>query len=223
MNDIWPTIFLVQALVAGIVTLVILAIRAVIDGRAGVSFGDLLTSIAVGLAVAIVPWLWSRLIFRRFRRGLETPPADMVRYRYGNLVTEVPLATSSGVLDHFDRFTDDARKVLVLAQDEAQRVSQPYIGTEHLLLGLVRERDSTGARVLESMGVELPKVRTAIEFIIGRGDRPVIGEVRFDTRGEAGDRARDRRGPRAGPSLRRHRTPAPRPDPGGNQHRLRGP
>src|SRR6185295_1342113 len=67
--------------------------------------------------------------------------------------------------------------VLTLAQDEAQRFNHNYIGTEHLLLGLVREGEGVAARVLENMNVELPKVRTAVEFIIGRGDRPVVGEV----------------------------------------------
>ncbi|MFN2484887.1 MAG: ATP-dependent Clp protease ATP-binding subunit [Candidatus Limnocylindria bacterium] len=79
--------------------------------------------------------------------------------------------------DRFDKFTDRARKVLTLAQDEAQRFNHNYIGTEHLLLGLVREGEGVAARVLENMNVELSKVRTAVEFIIGRGDRPVVGEV----------------------------------------------
>jgi len=81
------------------------------------------------------------------------------------------------VTERFDKFTDRARKVLTLAQDEAQRFNHNYIGTEHLLLGLVREGEGVAARVLENMNVELAKVRTAVEFIIGRGDRPVVGEV----------------------------------------------
>src|ERR671914_737856 len=80
-------------------------------------------------------------------------------------------------MDRFDKFTDRARKDLTLAQDEAQRFNHNYIGTEHLLLGLVREGEGVAARVLENMNVELSKVRTAVEFIIGRGDRPVVGEV----------------------------------------------
>ena len=80
-------------------------------------------------------------------------------------------------MDRFDKFTDRARKVLTLAQDEAQRFNHNYIGTEQLLLGLVREGEGVAARVLENMNVELSKVRTAVEFIIGRGDRPVVGEV----------------------------------------------
>src|ERR671931_419830 len=70
----------------------------------------------------------------------------------------------------FDRFNDRAKRVLALAQDEAIRFNHNYIGTEHLLLGLVREGEGVAARVLDSRGVELSKVRTAVEFIIGRGD-----------------------------------------------------
>jgi hypothetical protein len=80
-------------------------------------------------------------------------------------------------MDRFDKFTDRARKVLTLAQDEAQRFNHTYIGTEHLLLGLVREGEGVAARVLENMNVELAKVRTAVEFIIVRADRPAGGEV----------------------------------------------
>ncbi len=60
-------------------------------------------------------------------------------------------------MDRFDKFTDRARKVLTLAQDEAQRFNHNYIGTEHLLLGLVREGEGVAARVLENMNVELPQ------------------------------------------------------------------
>jgi ATP-dependent Clp protease ATP-binding subunit ClpC len=60
----------------------------------------------------------------------------------------------------FVKFNEQARKVLSLAQKEAQRSNHSYIGTEHLLLGLVRVSDSTAARVLESLGVELAKLRT---------------------------------------------------------------
>jgi ATP-dependent Clp protease ATP-binding subunit ClpC len=77
----------------------------------------------------------------------------------------------------FDKFTERARKVLTLAQEEATRFNHNYIGTEHLLLGLVREGDGVAARVLGNMGVQLPKVRSAVEFIIGRGEGAVIGEI----------------------------------------------
>ena len=79
--------------------------------------------------------------------------------------------------DRFDKFTERARRVLTLAQEEAQRFNHNYIGTEHLLLGLVREGDGVAAKVLANLGVELSKVRSAVEFIIGRGDRAVLGEI----------------------------------------------
>ena len=79
--------------------------------------------------------------------------------------------------DRFDKFTERARRVLTLAQEEAQRFNHNYIGTEHLLLGLVREGDGVAAKVLSNLGVELNKVRSAVEFIIGRGDRQSGGEI----------------------------------------------
>lgn len=79
--------------------------------------------------------------------------------------------------DRFDRFTERARKVLSLAQEEAQRFQHNYIGTEHLLLGLVAEGDGIAAKVLQNLGVELVRVRGAVEFIIGRGDRIVLGQI----------------------------------------------
>lgn len=79
--------------------------------------------------------------------------------------------------DKFEKFTERARKVLTLAQEEAHRFNHNYIGTEHLLLGLVREGDGVAARVLANMGVQLPKVRSAVEFIIGRGDSMIVGEI----------------------------------------------
>src|SRR3972149_3186542 len=79
--------------------------------------------------------------------------------------------------DRFDKFTERARRVLSLAQEEAQRFNHNYIGTEHLLLGLVREGNGVAAKVLANLGVELNKVRSAVEFIIGRGDRTVTGEI----------------------------------------------
>ena len=79
--------------------------------------------------------------------------------------------------ERFDKFTERARRVLTLAQEEAQRFNHNYIGTEHLLLGLVREGDGVAAKVLANLGIELPKVRSAVEFIIGRGERSTMGEI----------------------------------------------
>jgi ATP-dependent Clp protease ATP-binding subunit ClpC len=70
----------------------------------------------------------------------------------------------------FERFTERARQVVVLAQDEARQLKHNYIGTEHLLLGLLREEEGLGARVLESLGVTLEVVRDQVARIIGMGD-----------------------------------------------------
>ena len=77
----------------------------------------------------------------------------------------------------FEKFSERARRVLSLAQEEAQRFNHSYISTEHVLLGLVREADGVAARVLANLGVEPNKVRSAVEFIIGRGERTATGEI----------------------------------------------
>jgi len=77
----------------------------------------------------------------------------------------------------FEKFTERARKVLTLSQEEAQRFNHNYIGTEHILLGLVREGEGVAAKVLASLGVDLEKVRSAVEYIIGRGEKTVSGEI----------------------------------------------
>ena len=79
--------------------------------------------------------------------------------------------------NRFDKFTERARKVLALAQEEARRFNHNYIGTEHILLGLVREEEGMAARVLSNLGIGLNKVRAAVEFIIGRGEESAQGDV----------------------------------------------
>jgi ATP-dependent Clp protease ATP-binding subunit ClpC len=85
-------------------------------------------------------------------------------------------------IDRFNKFTERARKVLHLAQEEAQRLKHNYIGTEHLLLGLIREGDGVAAKVLSNLGVDLDKARISVESILGRGNRVVIGEIGFTPR-----------------------------------------
>ena len=84
---------------------------------------------------------------------------------------------SGGFSDKFEKFTKRARDVLSLAQVEAQQLNHNYMGTEHILLGLVREGEGVGAKALESVGVELATVRREVLFIIGQGDRIVLGEI----------------------------------------------
>ena len=78
--------------------------------------------------------------------------------------------------DKLDRFSKRARKVLTMAQEEAQRLNHNYIGTEHLLLGLVKEDQGVAVKVLRELGVEPIQVIRAIEKAVGRGDRPPYGK-----------------------------------------------
>jgi ATP-dependent Clp protease ATP-binding subunit ClpC len=72
----------------------------------------------------------------------------------------------------FERFTERARRVVVLAQDEARMLNHNYIGTEHILLGLIHEGEGIAAEALTSLGISLGAVRQAVEEIIGRGTQP---------------------------------------------------
>ena len=96
-------------------------------------------------------------LFHKVIQGKHTTPAELV--------------------GRFDRFTKRARHVLTLAQEEARRFQHTYIGTEHLLLGLIREEEGVASQVLRNLGIEVDQVRQAIEAIIGRGERIVVGEV----------------------------------------------
>jgi ATP-dependent Clp protease ATP-binding subunit ClpC len=82
----------------------------------------------------------------------------------------------------FERFTDQARRVIVAAQDEARLLDHNYIGTEHILLGLLREGEGQVARTLASLGVSLEAVRAQVEEIIGRGDTHPAGHIPFTPR-----------------------------------------
>jgi ATP-dependent Clp protease ATP-binding subunit ClpC len=82
----------------------------------------------------------------------------------------------------FERFTEPARQVVVLAQDEARALRHNYIGTEHILLGLLREREGLGALALESLDVKLEDVRAQVGRIVGQGDEATIGQIPFTPR-----------------------------------------
>jgi len=77
----------------------------------------------------------------------------------------------------FEKFSERARRVLTLAQEEAQHLNHSYIDTEHILLGLAREEEGVAAKVLSNLGVGLSKVRAAVGFVIGRGEKPSSGET----------------------------------------------
>ncbi|MFZ0995923.1 MAG: ATP-dependent Clp protease ATP-binding subunit [Candidatus Dormiibacterota bacterium] len=77
----------------------------------------------------------------------------------------------------FERFTEKAKKVLTLAQDEAEKSHHSYIGTEHLLLGLLREGEGLAAKVLANLGVEIDKVRDTIDSVLGRNERIIVQQI----------------------------------------------
>jgi ATP-dependent Clp protease ATP-binding subunit ClpA len=133
-----------------------IVVVAIIAGLAGGGLG----AVAIG---ALQAWM------ARPKGGRRSPMAYAAPRRpdIGETQTFSHRVSGGGP---FDRFNDRAKRILALAQDEAIRFNHNYIGTEHLLLGLVREGEGVAARVLDELHVEVAKVRTALEFIIGRGD-----------------------------------------------------
>ena len=85
--------------------------------------------------------------------------------------------TAGDAIYPFERFTERAKRVLTLAQEEAERSRHSYIGTEHLLLGIMREKDGIGAQALANLGVEVDMVRHTIEFVLGRNERIIIQQI----------------------------------------------
>jgi ATP-dependent Clp protease ATP-binding subunit ClpA len=82
----------------------------------------------------------------------------------------------------FERFTERARQVVVLGQDEARLLKHNYIGTEHILLGLLREEEGLAARVLDSLDVTVEEVRAMVARIVGQGDEVSTGQIPFTPR-----------------------------------------
>jgi ATP-dependent Clp protease ATP-binding subunit ClpC len=82
----------------------------------------------------------------------------------------------------FQRFSDSARRVVVLAQEEARKLNHNYIGTEHLLLGLIQEGEAVAAKALETFQVNLEAVRGQVVEVIGRGSSPPSGHIPFTPR-----------------------------------------
>ena len=82
----------------------------------------------------------------------------------------------------FERFTDRARRVVVMAQEEARTLNHNFVGTEHILLGLLREGEGLAAKALESLGIGLDAVRQQVEEIIGRGEHTPTAHIPFTPR-----------------------------------------
>src|SRR6476620_4489118 len=86
----------------------------------------------------------------------------------------------------FERFTERARQVVVLAQEEARTLKHNYIGTEHILLGLLREEEGLAARVLESLDITVERVRSQVVRIVGSGEEVTAGPIPFTPRAKNG-------------------------------------
>ena len=109
---------------------------------------------------------------------LFTPPAtDRVNFK-----SELQASDFDERLSMFERFTDRARRVVVLAQEEARLLNHSYIGTEHILLGLIHEGEGVAAKALETLGISLEAVRAQVEEIIGQGGSSPSGHIPFTPR-----------------------------------------
>src|ERR687887_583260 len=108
---------------------------------------------------------------------MRYPPTPSLR-----LAPQRRSADRGGRRHVFERFTERARQVVVLAQDEARALKHNYIGTEHLLLGLLREEEGLAARVLESLDITVEEVRAQVARIVGEGDEIATGQIPFTPR-----------------------------------------
>ena len=122
----------------------------------------------------------------------------------------------------FERFTDRARRVAVLAQEEARMLHHDHIGTEHILLGLIREGEGVAAKALESLGISLEAVRQHVGEIAGQGQQAPSGHIPFTPRAKNVLELSLREALQLGSQLHRHRAHPARPDPRGRGRRRPG-
>ena len=118
----------------------------------------------------------------------------------------------------FERFTDRARRVVVLAQEEARMLHHDHIGTEHILLGLIREGEGVAAEALESLGISLEAVRQQVGEITGQGQQAPSGHIPFTPRATKVLEL-SLRGRCSSAQRHRHRAHPARPDPRGRGRR----
>jgi len=152
--------------------ILLLFVRSLLVGDPGLQAADVAVALGAAIVIPMLGMLTSWFAMRRFSR---------MAMHTAEFMSE-PAAVSSGSMDRFDKFDEGARRALTLAQDEASQLHHYYIGTEHILLGLIREREGLAARALTSLGVDLEKVRTAVTFIIGEGRGATGGEVGLNPR-----------------------------------------
>src|SRR5205823_6390445 len=121
------------------------------------------------------------VVLRLEERSHQGPaPTRRSERRPGRLPLRIRLLAKAAPL--FERFTDRARRVVVLAQEEARLLNHNYIGTEHILLGLIHEGEGVAAKALESLNISLEAVRSQVEEIIGQGGSSPSGHIPFTPR-----------------------------------------
>lgn len=157
------------------------AALAVQEDRLLIDSGILLRA-AVSL-LGVVPAHWADVADQLREADLRALCAAAEK-KYGSEQTPKQ-ADGSERTGMFERFTDKARQVVVMAQEEARRLDHNWIGTEHVLLGLVKVEDGVAAKALTSLGVSLDQTRVAVEAIIGRGDEPPSGHIPFTPRAKS--------------------------------------
>ncbi len=151
----------------------------------------------------VTDWLAPRL---RLKDHVATCAKEAPMRRWLPLVVEMKLATlRKQRLGMFRRFTDRARRAVQIAGEEARLLKHNYVGTEHLLLGLLGEGEGVAAKALESLGVSLEAVRAQVEELIGHGQSAPAGDIPFTPPGQEGPRAIAARGAPARSQLRRDR------------------
>ena len=123
----------------------------------------------------------------------------------------------------FERFTNRARHAVVLAQEEARRLQHNYIGTEHVLLGLLGEPEGYAARALAGFGITLDGAREEVKGIVGAGNQPMSGHIPFTPRAKKTLELALREALQLSPQLHRHRAHPARRDQGGRGRRRAGP
>lgn len=127
-------------------------------------------------AVSAEAYYQSAIIHAKTRKSYYEAKLDEFRIR-----RNLPIPFSSIERKGFSSFTPRARQVLSFAQEEARHLQHDYVGSEHVLLGLLREREGVAAKVLSNLHVELNKIRDGVDFCVGRGDRIVPGEIQLAT------------------------------------------
>jgi len=115
-----------------------------------------------------------------FAAATRTSTEEVIAESVDTLASRIPVWEAGNKV--FERFTDRARRVVVLAQEEARLLNHNYIGTEHILLGLIHEGEGVAAKALESLGISLEAVRSQVEEIIGQGGSSPSGHIPFTPR-----------------------------------------